>query len=311
MSEDKNKTVSRKYGKKDILRITAIAVCLVVFAVSVGGIISILNGYGRADKLYGDISSGFENAGQGAADGFFINPMLSISPGVPLANYSGQINNPGTNHNGEASGNNGTNAGSAEFQRKLGYLNELREQNYDTYGFIQIDGTKISYPVVQAADNDYYVKRGFNKKYLSSGTIFVDYRNSRTISENRNLIIYGHNMLNGSMFHDLARYDKNIHDDAEDFFASHDEIRITTFDGIYTFKIFSFYQTTDTDPYLITNFFSDEAFLGYCNTASERSMYNTGITVSADDVILTLSTCVNGKPTERYACHAKLIDIQK
>ena len=83
-----------------------------------------------------------------------------------------------------------------------------------------------------------------------------------------------------------------------------------TFDGIYTFEVFSFYETDENDKYFMTNFASGEAFLTFCDRAISRSQYDTGITMTADDIMITLSTCVNLSPTGRYACHARLIKIE-
>lgn len=305
------KTPKRKYKKNDIIRLSVMAVCAVVFVVCVVNLIRIFAEYKQSENYYNRINNGFDNSPANVANGFSILPMSSYVSASPLLSYKNQKNNPGTIHVDDPSEVPVVPCGNAEFQHKLAMLKELYAHNSDVFGYIQIEDTKISYPVMQGPDNYYYLKRGTNKKYLSVGSIFADYRNSRTVTENKNLILYGHNMLNGSMFHDLARFDKELHSDAESFFKSHDEIRLTTFDGIYIFKIFAFIHTDENDPYLITNFFSDAEFLEYCNSEAARSMYDTGIKISAGDTVLTLSTCVNGKPTERYACHAKLIGVQR
>lgn len=299
-----------RYNKNDIIRYAVMALCAVIFIVCIVELLGIFAEYRESDKHYNDINQAFEYSPLNAANGFTIVPMVGNASAAPLASYQSQKNNPGAIHISN-SGDYNVSTGNAEFQRDLAMLNSLYGQNSDTFGYIRIDDTKINYPIMQGPDNDYYLQRGFNKKYLKVGSIFADYRNSRSITENKNIIIFGHNMLNGSMFHDLARLDRDLHRDADQYLREHDEIRISSFDGIYIFKIFAFYHTTDEDPYLVTNFFSDAAFLSYCNTAIEKSMHDTGITVGADDIILTLSTCVNGKPTERYACHAKLVEIKK
>lgn len=90
---------------------------------------------------------------------------------------------------------------------------EEDNQNYDWYlssinndyrFWINIDNTVIDYPVVQGEDNDIYLKHNFNNEKSISGTVFVDYRNS--LNEDRNIVIYGHNMRNGSMFSDLNKF---------------------------------------------------------------------------------------------------------
>lgn len=308
----------RKKSVAGVARALLISVCVVVFIICMIELVDILDNYKRADRLYDDISAAFNSAGLGGSNGIMSSLMAASVPDAPLGTYSAQ----------KVSGTNGTLGGqsslrpakSVEFQRKLAYLELLRDENPDTYGFIVIDGTNISYPVVQSADNSYYLKRGFNGSQLSTGTIFADFRNDRCITENKNVVLYGHNMLNGSMFHDIAKYDRDFpgkygvrydgSEYGEDFFSSHRYIKLYTFDGIYTFEVFSFYETTERDRYFTTNFASDEEFLAFCDRAISRSQYDAGITMTAEDVMITLSTCVNLSPSGRYACHAKLIKIE-
>lgn len=310
-------TKCRKRSAVGILRIFLIAVCAVIFIICMIELIDIFDNYKRADRLYDDIAAAFNSAGVASSDGIMSALMAAATPDSPLGTYSSQ----------KTSGTYGTSDGglakptkSVEFQRKLAYLELLRDENPDTYGFIVIDGTNISYPVVQSTDNSYYLKRGFNGSQLNTGTIFADFRNDKCVTENKNVVLYGHNMLNGSMFHDIAKYDRDFpgkygvrydgSEYGEDFFTSHRYIKLFTFDGIYTFEVFSFYETTERDRYFTTDFATDEEFLAFCDRAVSRSQYDTGITMTADDVMITLSTCVNLTPSGRYACHAKLIKIE-
>lgn len=286
-------------------------ICAAIFVVCIFNILKIFYEYWESEKYYDELNQGFDYSPANVANGFSILPMTEYLTASPLKNYINQKNSPGDIHIDAPSGDYVIVPGNAEVQRMMANLRDLYAQNSDVFGYIQIDDTRISYPIMLGPDNEYYLNRGLNKKYLKVGSIMADCDTKRKVTDNRNLIIHGHNMLNGSMFHDLARFDNELHDDAEKFFLAHDEVRISTFDGIFTFKIFSFYHTTEDDPYLINTFPSDAEFLDYCNRAIKKSIYNTGMSVGKDDIILTLSTCVNGKPDERYACHAKLISVQK
>lgn len=306
----------KKRSAVSLLRTVLIAICGVIFAVCVVELADIFMNYKRADDLYNNISDAFNSSGRGGS-AIMAGVMPFQLSESPLLSYSQQKS---SSVNGGGSHGSVTQTKSVEFQRKLAYLEQLRDENPDTYGYILIEGTSISYPVVQTRDNNYYLKRGFNGSKLNSGTIFVDFRNAKSVSGNRNIVIYGHNMLNGSMFHDVARYDLDFpskygvrYDGSEygqNFFDTHRYIKLFTFDGIYTFEVFSFYETDENDKYFMTNFASDEAFLDFCNRAISRSQYDTGITMTADDIMITLSTCVNLSPTGRYACHARLIKIE-
>ena len=81
----------------------------------------------------------------------------------------------------------------------------LKAINEDIIGWIQIEGTEISYPIVKGIDNSYYLNHTVQKTYNIAGSIFLDYRNERDFSDSKN-IIYGHNMKDGSMFHVLRNY---------------------------------------------------------------------------------------------------------
>lgn len=92
----------------------------------------------------------------------------------------------------------------------LGEAKYLLTKNDETVGYISIDGTNIDYPVVQyKGDNDYYLNRGFDKQYFFDGVIYMDYRNEFGIDESKqseNVVLYGHNLLNDTMFSQLHKY---------------------------------------------------------------------------------------------------------
>ena len=81
-------------------------------------------------------------------------------------------------------------------------FDKLKEQNEDTIAYLKIENTNIEYPVVKGKDNDYYLNHNFKKEYNSAGWIFADYRN-KFDGTDKNIIIYGHNMKDGSMFNNL------------------------------------------------------------------------------------------------------------
>ena len=89
--------------------------------------------------------------------------------------------------------------------------------NSDCIGWIRIDGTDIDYPVVQAADNTFYLHHNFNQESAICGAIFMDYRNDIDMTR-EHLILYGHQMKDGSMFKQLNGYKD------KDFYKEHPEI---------------------------------------------------------------------------------------
>ncbi len=178
---------------------------------------------------------------------------------------------------------------------------ELKEINDDTIGWITVNNTNINYPVVQAEDNDYYLKRDYFKNKNRHGWIFMDYRNdSNNLS--KNTIIYGHNLANQKMFGTL-RYALNSS------WYKKSNNQIITFNTVkqnMRFQIFSIYKVPVTTDYLQVNFPSDSSYLDFIKMITERSIYDFNEEVTANDKILTLSTCSNGHD-QRLVVHAKLI----
>lgn len=176
-------------------------------------------------------------------------------------------------------------------------LSELQAENPDTIGWIEIPGTGISYPLMQAGDNAYYLNHTFSGKVNSSGSIFMETLNSSDFSD-LHTIIYGHNMKNGSMFAGLKNYE------SPSYLVSHPNIYIDLADGTHCYQIFSVCEVeADSDSYTI-GFAPDEQYESFLQTLKSRSAYDTGVTVSREDSIITLSTCTK-QGEDRYLVHAK------
>ena len=180
----------------------------------------------------------------------------------------------------------------------------LQRSYPDIYGWIDVPGTNINYIVMQAADNDYYLYREFNGKGTRYGSIFADYRCSRKAYNNRNLILYGHNMNTARiMFAPLLDFVVD-----EEAFRNQ-LINVITADGLYTYKLFSVYDTQSTYNYIQTTFSSDEDFIEFCERVKNKSIFKTDVTFDKDSKILTLSTCTIRGDDMRWAFHAKLIGV--
>ena len=182
-------------------------------------------------------------------------------------------------------------------------FDELLAKNSQTVGWIKIDGTKVNYPIVQAEDNDYYLRHAFNKSSNSAGWIFADYRVDFK-EFGKNTIIYGHNMNNKTMFGSVPQMlNSSYLNNSANYY-----IKISTPTCNTVWKLFSIYTIEPEVYYLKTNFrtYSFEEFI---KTLKSRSIYKFGIDVTPDDKILTLSTCDN-TGTKRVAVHAKMISIE-
>ena len=176
---------------------------------------------------------------------------------------------------------------------------KLKERNSDTVGYIKVKGTNIDYPVVKAKDNSYYLNHNFYKEYNSAGWIFADYRNKYDGTD-RNLVIYGHNMRDGSMFGSMSIILDGTWQNTEGFRYI---TLITTYENM-VYEVFSTYVIEPEEYYITTDFASDQEYLEFLNKVKARSNYNYGVSVSESDKILTLSSCsFDGK--KRVVLHAK------
>lgn len=177
-------------------------------------------------------------------------------------------------------------------------FDKLKEQNSDTIAYLKMENTNIEYVVVKGADNDYYLNHNFKKEYNSAGWVFADYRN-KFDGKDKNLIIYGHNMKDGSMFN-------NLKDSLNNKWLKEDHtITLKTKDKETKYQIFSTYIIEPEDFYIQTEF-NEINYKNFIDKIKERSTYNYNVNVETTDKVLTLSTC-DGSGNKRIVVHAKEI----
>lgn len=177
----------------------------------------------------------------------------------------------------------------------------LKNTNKDTVGFLKVNGTQIEYPIVKTTNNDFYLKHSFDKSYNAAGWIFADYRN-KLDGTDKNIVIYGHNRKNGTMFSSLKNIlKKEWYNNPENL-----KIQFITENEEASYEVFSVYQIEKEDYYIQTNFNSDEEYSTFIKTLINRSIKDFNIDVSSEDSILTLSTCANDN-NYRVVLHAKKI----
>lgn len=174
-------------------------------------------------------------------------------------------------------------------------LAHLKELNPDCVGIVEIPGTIIYYPVVYSAREDglYYLRRDFNGKRQSRGSIFMDYRCDPK-KPSTNLILYGHRMKSGQMFARLIDYK------SKDFWKDHRIVRWTDASGTQEYEIFAVYLAADpsaldeTAQHYQLNFIDAETeseVLAFGQAVKTWSYYDTSIEVKETDQFLTLKTC--------------------
>ena len=180
----------------------------------------------------------------------------------------------------------------------------LLNRNSDTVGWIVVNGTYINYPVVQANDNNYYLDHDFNKYKTNVGWIFGDYR-SNFENYGKNTIIYGHNLINKTMFGSLPRVlKKNWYSKEYNHY-----VKTATPNSKAVWQVFSVYEIEPVTDYLRTGFSTDSDYENWVNTMKKRSVYDFKVDVGAEDKVLTLSTC-NDIGNKRVVLQAKLINIE-
>ena len=177
----------------------------------------------------------------------------------------------------------------------------LKNINNDTVAWVKVNNTNIEYPVVKTNNNDYYLYHSFDKSSSSAGWIFADYRNKFN-GRDRNIVIYGHNRRNGSMFGTLNKILKR------DWYENEENrnILLITEEKKYIYKVFSIYEISVEDYYTTINFDSDEEYVNFLEKIKSRSIYNFNEEVDKTDNILTLSTCGISN-NNRVVLHAKKI----
>lgn len=162
---------------------------------------------------------------------------------------------------------------------------KLKQKNSDAIAWIKVNGTDIDFPVVKGTDNSYYLTHNFDKEKNKAGWIFADYRN-KFDGTDKNIIIYGHNMKNGSMFASLKDVIK------EEWYNNENNkyIALITENENCKYQVFSVYQTETEEYYLQTNISNFKEFV---EKIKGRSKKNFNVDIKETDSILTLSTCAD------------------
>ena len=214
-------------------------------------------------------------------------------------------------------------------EKKENGLEEVYLENPDTVGWIEIEGTKINYPVMQTVgDPEFYLRKDFEKSYSDAGTPFMDamssigegsgsYRDGRGTW---NWFIYGHNMKFGTMFHDLLEYD------SYDFWKEHKTLRLDVIteggdsaddieveEGEYEILACAYSKIREVNSegfryYAYPGYNDRESFDEFVAGIKKESCYDTGITPEYGDQLVTLSTCAYHTDEGRFYMVARKVD---
>lgn len=190
----------------------------------------------------------------------------------------------------------------------LSEYKNLHNKNKKLIGWIKIDDTNIDYPVMQTVNNEYYLNHNFNQEEDRNGCIFMDYQ-CDVIEGCDNMILYGHHMQSGKMFGTLNKYS------SESYYQEHPNIQFDTiyekgqYEIMYVFrsKVFSEEEIT-FKYYQFINAGSEQEFNSYMNEMAALSLYDTGVTATYGEQLLTLSTCDYQENDGRFVVVAKRVN---
>jgi sortase B len=188
---------------------------------------------------------------------------------------------------------------------------QLQAINPDIYAWITIPNTEVDYPILQSqsGDDDYYLHRGIDKEYDFAGCIYTQATYNKRTFTDRNTVIYGHSMKNGSMFHGIKDYANR------DFFDNNKEIIIYKPDAILHYTVFAAYLADDTHILATYDMNNDEVFeqyLGWIRIQNgDLDNIDEDIEVTTDDKIITLSTCYDADSEMRYLVQAVLTEVEE
>lgn len=180
-------------------------------------------------------------------------------------------------------------------------LSKLFALNSDCIGWLSIPGTVVNYPVMYTPKNPQkYLRKNFNGEYSISGVPFVDWK---CIPDSDNIIVYGHNMKNGTMFSGLKGYLK------DDFLYAHQTIEFENADGKHRYTVLASVLTDKADAWYSFISAADSDF--YSETVEKilnKAKVKTGIIPEYGDRLLTLSTCYGSSKSGRLIIIAKEAD---
>lgn len=179
-----------------------------------------------------------------------------------------------------------------EISERMLQVQELQKKNEDIVGWIEITNTNINYPVLKGKDNEYYLTHNYKKEKTAKGSIFLN-KDCEVITPSTNLLIYGHNMKNGEMFTGLLKYE------SYEYFLNHPIIRFTTSKEDVEYEIFSIFKSrvyykSEKNVFRFYNFINaenEEEYNEFIKKAKESSIFDTGITPSYGENLITLITC--------------------
>ena len=180
-----------------------------------------------------------------------------------------------------------------------------QERNPDVYAWIRIPDTNIDYPILQGGpDDSYYLDHTIDGVKGYPGSIYTESVNSKDFHD-FNTVIYGHNMRNGTMFKHLHKFEDG------EFFDSHEFFEVYTEEGTKIYRVYA--SVVYSDKHVMKAFDYDDpsgrkAFIDSLDTGESVNHFREGMNIDENSKLLTLATCIGGRPDNRWLVVAQLIE---
>ncbi|MBQ3927311.1 MAG: sortase [Clostridia bacterium] len=195
-------------------------------------------------------------------------------------------------------------------------IENYQKTNPEVWGWLYIEAKYlntsgvevISYPLMLGTDNEYYLTHKWDRSYSKLGAIFADCRTDPDMLDNRNVVIYGHNMAAGTMLHKLLK----VYKSKSVFMGTNGcyvDITIYTTEAIYKFDLFSMYVTSAYSDYRTVYFVGDTHWVDYLNARQKLSKWSKNYEFNENDMMITFSTCTDEIENGRMAFHCILTEI--
>lgn len=270
--------------KRKIYRAISL-ISLIIMLIAVGMILWIFSIYQRSNKEYKELANAARGGSSDPVESSEAADTRSNSADDPSLTETAPINY-------------------VDIPINFDYLCGLNE---DIIGWITVDGTDIDYPILyDDTVGRYYLNHNYLGTYTLYGSIFMLGENAADFSD-FNTVVYGHNMLDGKMFAQLHNFE------SQSFFDEHKDIVVYTPERKLTYRIFAAYRT-DNLNIIVNNDFSTselrESYIDKIYTHEVKSIFDDDTTVTAEDRIITLSTCI-ANAAYRYLVQGVLISDEE